>query len=195
VDCYEQDGEYYLRVVDYKTYNKTFTRSDVSKGLDTQMLLYLYSLCESQDEKLREKLQLPEGAEPKTAGILYLNVGTSGIPKKAANSPDAMEGYFGASGLLLSDEEMTVLRAMEPDLGGKYIPVKLDKRGSISRGSHKAMADAEEFTALREEIADVVGKFGQNIQNGIADAKPLSDANHDGCEYCKMRPVCRRRKE
>lgn len=195
VDCYEQDGEYYLRVVDYKTYNKTFTRSDVSKGLDTQMLLYLYSLCESQDPKLREKLKLPEGAEPKPAGILYLNVGTSGIPKKAANSPDAMEGYFGASGLLLSDDEMTVLRAMEPDLGGKYIPVKLDKRGNISRGSHKSMADAEEFTALREEIAEVVGKFGQNIQNGIADAKPLSDANHDGCEYCKMRPVCRRRKE
>jgi ATP-dependent helicase/nuclease subunit B len=195
VDCLEKDGEYYIRVVDYKTYNKTFTRADVEKGLDTQMLLYLYSLCESQDEALRKELNLPEGVEPKPAGILYLNVGTSGIPKNAADTPDRMNGYFGASGLLLSDEEQTILRAMEPDLGGKYIPIKLDRHGKISRGSQKSMADADEFVALREEIADVVGAFGQQIRDGIADAAPLSDAKHDGCEYCKMRAVCRRRKE
>lgn len=195
VDCYEKDGEYYLRVVDYKTYNKTFSRADVEKGLDTQMLLYLYSLCESRDEALRAELKLPRGVEPKPAGILYLNVGTSGIPKNAADTPDQMKGYFGASGLLLADGEEAILRAMEPDLGGKYIPIKLDRYGKISSGSKKSMADAEEFSALREEIAEVVGKFGQNIRDGIADAAPLSDAKHDGCEYCKMRPVCRRRKE
>lgn len=195
VDCYEKDGEYYLRVVDYKTYNKTFNRADIEKGLDTQMLLYLYSLCESRDETLRAELKLPEGVIPKPAGILYLNVGTSGIPKDAADTPDQMKGYFGASGLLLSDEENAILRAMEPDLSGKYIPIKLDRYGKISRASQKSMADAEGFDALRAEIAEVVGHFGQSIRYGIADAEPLSDAKHDGCEYCKMRPVCRRRKE
>ena len=30
---------------------------------------------------------------------------------------------------------------------------------------------------------------------GVADAAPLSDKEHDGCKYCKMRPICRRRKE
>ncbi len=196
VDCYEKDGQYYIRVVDYKTYNKTFTKADVEQGLDTQMLLYLYSLCESRDEALRAELKIPEGVEPKPAGILYLNVGTSGIPKNAADAPSpTMEGYFGASGLLLADEDLSLLRAMEPDLGGKYIPVSLDKSGKLSRKSQKAVTDTEGFAALRQEIADVVGKFGQNIRKGIADATPLSDAKHDGCEYCKMRPVCRRRKE
>ena len=57
------------------------------------------------------------------------------------------------------------------------------------------MTDAQGFADLREEIAEVIGRFGQSIQDGIADAAPLSDKEHNGCKYCKMRPICRRRKE
>lgn len=196
VDGYNQDGKYYLRVVDYKTYNKTFSREEVAKGLDTQMLLYLYSLCESRDEGLLKELGVPEGTAPEPAGILYLNVGVTGIPADAAESSEGTgKGYFGASGLLLHDAEQSLLRAMEPDLCGRFIPVTLDKKGNLSRGSLKSITDREGFAALREEIVHVVAEFGQGIRDGVADARPLSDKEHDGCHYCKMRPVCRRRKE
>lgn len=197
VDCYETDGKYYVRVVDYKTYDKTFSRADVQKGLDAQMLLYLFSLCENQDPTLSAQLGVPVGEHPLPAGILYLNVGTSGIPKDAADDPErAAEGYFKANGLLLWEEEnLSLPQAMETDLGGRYIPVSLDKSGNLSRASKKSLADKEEFATLRKEVCEAIGRCGEGIRSGNADAEPLSDSAHDGCMYCKMRPVCRRRKE
>lgn len=196
VDLCELDGEYYLRVVDYKTYNKTFSRDEVAKGLDTQMLLYLYSLCESRDREMLDKMGIPDGKTPHPAGILYLNVGVTGIPADAAESPDGgVANYFGTSGLLLQDEDLALIRAMEPDLSGHYTPIGLNKYGKLRAESIRAMTDAEGFDALREEISGVIGCFGQNIRDGVADAAPLSDKDHDGCQYCKMRPLCRRRKE
>ena len=197
VDAFEKDGEYYLRVVDYKTYDKPFSREDLQKGLDTQMLLYLYSLCEQQSVSGAEQLKIPENATVKPAGILYLNVGTSGIPKSAAEEVDAqLKGYFHASGLLLSnDGECSIPLAMEEKLEGRYIPVKLDRYGKISRASQKSLANEEEFEAIKTEVTSAVAECGAGIRGGVANAHPLSDSKHDGCQYCKMRPVCRRRKE
>lgn len=197
VDLCEQNGEYYLRVVDYKTYNKTFSRDEVAKGLDTQMLLYLYSICESQDGELLDQLGIPGEKEVHPAGILYLNVGVTGIPANAADSPEgAVPSYFGTSGLLLQDEDLALIRSMEPDLEGRYTPITLSKKNQkLTAESCRAMTDAEGFSALREEISQIVGQFGQNIRDGVADAAPLSDKEHDGCQFCKMRPLCRRRKE
>ena len=196
VDLCEQNGDYYLRVVDYKTYQKTFSRDEVAKGLDTQMLLYLYSLCESRDRGMLEKIGVPEGKKPQPAGILYLNVGVTGIPSDAADQPDGeMQGYFASSGLLLEDEELALIRAMEPELNGRFTPIATTKKGNLSADAQRAMTDAQGFADLREEIAEVIGHFGQSIREGVADAAPLSDKEHDGCKYCKMRPICRRRKE
>ena len=197
VDAYEKDGEYYLRVVDYKTYDKPFSREDLQKGLDTQMLLYLYSLCQRQSARGAEELKLPEGTSAKPAGILYLNVGTSGIPQSAADQvDDQLKGYFRASGLLLAnDEECSIPLAMEEKLEGRYIPIKLDRYGKISRASQKSLANEEEFEEIKAEVVSAVAACGQGIRDGVAHAHPLSDAKHDGCQYCKMRPICRRRKE
>lgn len=196
VDLCEQNGEYYLRVVDYKTYNKTFSRDEVAKGLDTQMLLYLYSLCDSRDPALLGQLGIPEGKAPHPAGILYLNVGVSGIPADAADSSEEGKSrYFGTSGLLLEDEDLSLIRAMEPDLNGRYTPVSTGKNGKLTVASCRAMTDEEGFALLRGEIEAVVGQVGQSIRGGVADVRPLSDKDHDGCQFCKMRPICRRRKE
>lgn len=44
VDVMEREGRTYLRVVDYKTGNKAFNLDEVYCGLNTQMLLYLFTL-------------------------------------------------------------------------------------------------------------------------------------------------------
>ncbi len=198
VDLCRQEDEYYLRIVDYKTYGKTFSRDEVAKGLDTQMLLYLYSLCQCKDPALLERLQIPAGKFPKPAGILYLNVGISGIPADAADRPGERSAadYFGASGLLLGgDEDLSLVRAMEPQLAGQYTPISLTKKGKLTAEAIRSLTDEDGFAALQEEISAVIGKIGYDLKSGVADAKPLHDREHDGCKFCKMRPVCRRRKE
>ena len=79
VDCYKaENGEIFIRVVDYKTGTKEFRLSDVQSGLNMQMLIYLFGLCRAGKER--------------PAGVMYIateNTNTEPTPNR--------------SGLLLTD--------------------------------------------------------------------------------------------
>lgn len=92
VDFFRKEDALYLRVVDYKSNKKVFSLDDVKKGLNIQMLLYLFALCK------------PEHIQP--AGVQY--VGVQSNPASATRS-----------GLLLNDE--VVLQAVSDNVESKYL--------------------------------------------------------------------------
>ena len=100
------------------------------------------------------------------------------------------------SGLVLSDAE--ILRAMEPALEGKFLPVSLKKDGEFNKRQLKNMASEEDFYALMEDVRDSAKKIAEDIKSGNADAIGIQKAE-DGkmracrpvCDYCPMKPVCR----
>ena len=51
VDVMEKDGKSYLRVIDYKSGGKKFDMSQVLSGLNMQMLIYLFAICENGKER------------------------------------------------------------------------------------------------------------------------------------------------
>src|SRR5699024_8614815 len=108
VDVMRREGHDYVRVVDYKTGAKTFSLDDVYCGLNTQMLWYLFTLCENRDGRLRE---------PVAAGVLYL----AGDPPPAAAAPRAGVSdapAYRVDGLVLDDP--VVLRGMDRDATGLF---------------------------------------------------------------------------
>ncbi len=68
VDSLKKGDEEYIRIVDYKTYSKSFSLDLVKEGFDMQMPLYLFSYC---DEKT-----IP-------AGIMYFLCGFPSPKKKS----------------------------------------------------------------------------------------------------------------
>ena len=64
VDLFREDGQLYVRVIDYKTGKKEFRLSDLLCGLNMQMLLYLAALAENGEERY--------GAPLLPAGVLYM---------------------------------------------------------------------------------------------------------------------------
>ena len=84
VDLFREDGQLYVRVIDYKTGKKEFRLSDLLCGLNMQMLLYLAALAENGEERY--------GAPLLPAGVLYMpsteplvNGGRSDSAGKSAN--------------------------------------------------------------------------------------------------------------
>ncbi|MBQ1502643.1 MAG: PD-(D/E)XK nuclease family protein, partial [Clostridia bacterium] len=56
VDTYVEDGKTYVRVVDYKTGSKSFRMSDVGKGVQLQLLLYLFTIWKGEMCSFRQRL-------------------------------------------------------------------------------------------------------------------------------------------
>ena len=178
VDTFEDgDSRLFVRVVDYKTGSKTFRIENVKLGLDTQMLLYLFSIWENGAKRY--------GGEPVPAAVLYAGIKPPQVDMKIGEDTAAFEGTVTASGLFLKDED--ILRAMDPMLKGEYIPVKeadlgKDKSNLIGEGA---------FADLKKEVTDVILKYAAELKRGVACAKPLENDGAVPCEYCKMKAVCR----
>ncbi|MDE5996153.1 MAG: PD-(D/E)XK nuclease family protein, partial [Eubacterium sp.] len=126
VDILEENGSRYVRVVDYKSGNKKFSLSDILYGLNLQMFVYLFTLC---NDKGSEFSGIP-------AGVLYMHAARSVLSAERNIEADKLINEenkgFKMKGLVLYDESHDILSSMEKDLKGKYIPVKLTKKDGLT---------------------------------------------------------------
>ena len=194
LDAAAIDGKTYVRVVDYKTGRIYFRGSGISKtaGLgekelpkrfldDSQLILYLFAVTGNGGRGIPGV-----GGEVAPAGVIYLPVGGD-TSEKAAK---------GRQGCLLDD--IDVLRAMEPDLGGNYIPIKETADGRLSAQSRN-YASKEEFGRIKEMAENAVASVANDLRRGRMDADPLNKSEGSSAEYkcknCGMWPVCRCKKD
>lgn len=195
VDTYENDGKVYVRVVDYKTGKKVFSRADLQYGLNMQMLLYLASLSKTSDKEFLKKLGVKEGEKPIPAGILYFSTKmpeaevVSDMTVDADKIEESALKKMKRIGLVCDD--ISLLKAMDSTLGGIYVPVSVKQDGSLSKNSEKSVVTS--FDELFEQINGTVSELAYKMKQGNADATPLKTNNQDACRYCAMEAVCRRK--
>lgn len=181
VDILRKDGKIYVRIVDYKTGTKSFSLDDLSLGLNTQMLIYLFAICSAKND-----------SNTVPAGVLYLSSNIPTLELGDYTDTQSVLGMaqdaFDRSGLLLGEEE--ILRSMNDQLSPKFLAgVKKDKKGVLSG---KALMSAEGFETLREEIEKTIIDIADKMKSGRADAEPLVHKGASPCDWCEMKPVCRR---
>ena len=186
VDAYTGDGKAYVRVVDYKTYGKSFEISDIQKGINLQLLIYLFTLWKGNGS-FRTALT-PNGEPVLPAGMLYL----SAVPDSAKSQSPVDEetaktlalNTVERSGVFLKDERS--LAAMGSAYGKKYIP---SKKSTL-------LFDLGEMESLYDEVEKVIIKIGDEIVSGECRSRPRQlSSSRPPCEYCKMKPICRHTEE
>ncbi len=191
VDVWRSEGKEYLRIVDYKTGAKSFSLERVARGLDVQALLYLFSVWKNglpgEPVRGREDERVP-------AGAVYFSVRPQPVSSKhlltAEEAAAQAEGQIERAGIWLSDE--TVLRAMDRELSGRYVPVREDKNGGLAASGKANLATLEDFGRICGEVETVIGEIAARIRAGSAEAKPQRISAFDPCESCAHRVICRR---
>ncbi|MFQ9990648.1 PD-(D/E)XK nuclease family protein [Ruthenibacterium lactatiformans] len=175
VDVMEREGRTYLRVVDYKTGNKAFNLDEVYCGLNTQMLLYLFTLRSNAAQVYKN---------PVAAGVLYL----AGDPvlKTGSRAEAAAAPVYKVDGLVLNDE--LVVRGMDRDATGMFVPFAFGKDGA-PRASAK-LASLEKLGNIEKHLDALVVEMARGLYAGEIDAVPLRTAAHCPCDVCDYRPVC-----
>lgn len=205
VDLYESpSGEKYLRIIDYKTGTKSFQLSDVANGINLQMFLYLMCL---------ELGKHSSAEEISGAGALYMPAGDFNARLDRNSGNEQLKGellkHYCMKGVLLDREE--VIRAMEPDLEGKYIPVSVKKSTAYDKNNHlkedvfvdrkaneeyfkagsgEYLLSGEQISKIYSFLEDTVEKMVQELYRGNIEAKPLVGSRINGCDFCEFSQVC-----
>ena len=186
VDAWEQNGQVYYRVVDYKTGKKDFDYCDIFNGLGLQMLLYLFALEDQGNGRL--------GKDPVAAGVQYFParapvVSADGRPGDEEAS-QAREKLWKRKGLLLSDE--AVLEAMEPSENPKRLSYSRKKDGSISGD----LADRRQLQLLKGYVFALLAKMVDDISSGSVEPNPYTrGGRHNACDFCPYSSICRESSE
>lgn len=191
VDCYEKDGNIYVRVVDYKTGTHEHSLENIALGIDMQMFLYLFTICKSKKSSLFSSDGTKCG-DILPAGVLYqpsrLKIAKEATLSDASDAVTHVERTLLRSGVLLKDD--LVLNAMEKGLEGKYIPVK--DGSPVSKAV--ALKTLDEFGEILKTIENTILEIGTKMKSGEASASPMKNKVADACKYCSMYPVCRSKK-
>lgn len=191
VDTYKKDGNVYVRVVDYKTGSKEFSFDDLKDGLNTQLLIYLFSICRAQSDETKQSWGCENGGVLLPAGIQYLssNAPIVSIDKMCDGKEieSLIQNEFSRSGLLIDDPE--ILHAINHDLDSKIVSkVKETEEGTIEG---KGIVSNEGFEEIYNMLSDTIIKVAESMKDGKANAIPLKKGDNSPCRYCKMNAVCR----
>lgn len=90
------------------------------------------------------------------------------------------------NGLVLTDDENAIAKAMEHDLEGKYIPVSVGAKGI--KGD---LITLEQFGMLHKKINNLVEKMGNELQSGVIERLPIKNSTHlNTCDYCDYSDIC-----
>lgn len=191
VDTYKKDGNVYIRVVDYKTGSKEFSFNDLKDGLNTQLLIYLFSICRAQNDQTKAEFGCDEGGELIPAGIQYLssNAPVVSIDKfcDGDNIEELIQNEFTRSGLLTNNPD--ILNAVNHNLDPKIVTkFKADDDGVLVG---KSLVTEQGFNEIYDTLSETIIRIAESMRDGKANAIPLKSGDTGPCRYCKMKAVCR----
>ena len=189
LDTWRDGDTTYVRVVDYKTGSKKFNKNDVEIGINVQLLLYLFTILRCPPGEFREKLTGKTDGEIRAAGAIYLSARPGETDADTLLSrEDAFrlaEANADRSGILTDDER--VLRAMEANLEGNFIPYKINTK---YKQGNADMSPAE-MDAMEQTMVNSISRVATEMCSGAAAAAPMTIHSQKPCEYCVMKEVCR----
>lgn len=181
VDALEKNDKVYIKIIDYKSGNKSFSLSDVYNKLSLQLTVYLTAI-------------LKNGENKKAAGMFYFRLSDPVTEQSSkAKSEDISEEIikkYKMSGLVLSEAEIFDLIESGKESGHfATIPLYKKKDGGVSE-KLSSCASGKEFEVLQNYVKNALSDIGNEIFSGVTDISPVKNGKQTACDYCKFGSVC-----
>lgn len=162
-DKYETEQGTFVRIVDYKTGNKTFSLSNIFYGLDVQLMVYLNALSDSD-------------LSFKKAGALYFKfedfISREKSRTQMGKAFSKMQTALKLKGLILDDEK--VINAYD----------------EVSSNRAKK-ASEKRFDTLSNHIKNGIKDLCNELFEGKFDIVPCNTKDSSPCAYCPYGTVCK----
>jgi len=188
----DADGEY-IKLMDYKSGQKTFNIAEVYHGLQLQLMMYIDAVV-SQLQK--------QGGTPHPAAVLYFrlqNPIVSFADADAGSLRDRLMAEFRMSGLVLEVQRVIenmderLCAGQEVSVKSDIVPVSLNKAKEpedfiISKSSQTISEEA--FRDLMAYVQYKAKEIGDRILQGDIRVQPCRFGKDTGCRFCGYQAVC-----
>ncbi|MBQ4088457.1 MAG: PD-(D/E)XK nuclease family protein [Clostridia bacterium] len=174
IDEWENPGEDFLRVIDYKRGGTELKLCEAYYGLQLQLIVYLAAAMRRRGDS--------------GAGVYYFRIEEGIIADQSVDAAIIEEKRRSAmklTGMTLAEKD--VIDAMATD-SGDVINVKINKDGSISKVSTAVERDAIDLIVAR--TLDRAAAHVDGIRMGEAEPSPARTRRSDPCKYCDFRSAC-----
>lgn len=185
IDTYETDDKVYVKIIDYKSGNTSFSLLNFYYGLQLQLVVYMNVALE-----LTKKIYKGKDTEP--AGIFYYHITDPMVDSDGGESEEEIRRsileQLKVGGLVNEDPE--IYGAMDTDFTGtsSVIPVALKADGSLKAASKTA--SAYEFGLMSDYVRKKIEHVGKEIFAGNVSVKPYLLGDRSGCDYCPYHTIC-----
>ena len=184
VDSYlDEEKNYYLKVLDYKSGNTDFSLDLLKAGLQIQLPLYLSILLEEERKRHPDYILHP-------AGLLYFTMDNPSLSFKG-QTEELFQEKLKASrpkGLINGDKD--IIFRMDRELKGDslLLPVK-EKNGTVEeKGS---VAKEEKILAMLSYVRERVEEDCKRILEGEKAISPIRETlDKTACSYCPYHSIC-----
>lgn len=200
IDICEKDGRVYVRVVDYKSYNKKFSMDETYNGRQLQLVSYL---CDAAD---RIRSRRPD-ADVVPAGAFYYSIDDRYVelePDADRSEDEIMDMRLkgqAMSGILSGDGDAALLSDERLKENGKDSIVSNVKRSAgsgVRTGAGTSLLEAGDVEILQEFVKDKRQELTDEILGGSITANPWKNSGgardkgmeNSSCDYCDFRSVC-----
>lgn len=189
LDTYSDDEHIYIKIIDYKSGNKSFDLVEVYKGISLQLVVYLNAAKEILGKDGRF-----EGKEIVPAGILYYHIDDPIVEGNLQDSDEAIsekiKKELKMKGLVNSDEDVFKLIDSNFVSSSDIIPVGKVKNGDFTK--YSSVASTEDFNTISQYVNKKIADMGREILDGNIKAEPHSVKGVDAgeCKYCPYTDLC-----
>lgn len=176
LDSYEDENNYYYRIIDYKTGEKSFRLDEVINGINLQMLIYLLAIKENSN-KITNKNIIPSGLLYFPALLKYDNgnrFSSDEEKEKLVKKRLRMNGILNKNMIEGIDEETI------KDFYSIF---------SYNKVSDEYIFDEEKINLIFNNLRSTITSIANDIFNGNIKVDPIG-GDVDSCKYCNFSSIC-----
>lgn len=182
IDTAQNEQGKYIRIIDYKSSNKSINLNELEAGTQIQLLTYL-------DTAVEQTNKMP-------VGMFYFNL-IDPIVKASKNLTEEqiqeeLKKQFRMNGMILAD--INIIKMMDKKLekgASNIVPVTFDKDGNIMQ-SRSNVITKEQFTLLQSKVKKIIKQISKEILEGNIEIKPTYNKSkkEEACKYCEYKSIC-----
>ena len=185
IDTYETDDTIYVKIIDYKSGNTSFSLLNLYHGLQLQLVVYLNAALE-----MTEKRHPGKTVEP--AGIFYYHIQNPlieglGNETEAEIRSKVLE-QLKLNGLV--NDNPDVYESMDTDFAGNSVVIPVGRKSDGSLKAASKTASTSDFKVMSDYANEKIARMGKRILEGEIDLSPYELDGKSGCDYCPYHTVC-----